>query len=270
MKLGIGTYTFMWSIGFPGVHPDRPLDPLGLLSRAQQLGVKVIQFGPNLSLEHLSDDVLAEVIRCTEDWGLELEVGTRGLETGHLKHQISIAQRVGANLLRTVPELPGGELPPAPKIAECLRDIIPELSAAGIKLAIENGGIPAEDLKQILDSVCSPWVGVTLDTVNSLAVCEGWRHVASILAPYTMCLHVKDFVVERVRHMMGFKVEGRPAGKGQLDIPWLLETLHCAGVSPNAILELWPPEQKNLQETIALEQAWAVESISYLRNLISD
>jgi sugar phosphate isomerase/epimerase len=144
------------------------------------------------------------------------------------------------------------------------------LNAAGIKLAIENGGIPAEDLKRLLDSVSSPWVGVTLDTVNSLAVCEGWRHVVRVLAPYTMCLHVKDFVVERVRHMMGFKVEGRPAGRGQLDIPWLLETLRVNGVSPNAILELWPPEQKTLQETIALEQAWAVESILYLRRFISD
>jgi sugar phosphate isomerase/epimerase len=79
---------------------------------------------------------------------------------------------------------------------------------------------------------------------------------------------VKDFAVLRVWHMMGFNVEGRPAGKGQLDLPWLIETLRAAGRDPNAILELWPPEQSALEETIALEDAWAVESILYLRRLI--
>jgi sugar phosphate isomerase/epimerase len=109
-----------------------------------------------------------------------------------------------------------------------------------------------------------------LDTVNSLAIPEGTEEVVQTLARHTLCLHIKDFVVQRVWHMMGFTVEGRPTGKGQLNVPWLLDTLRAAGVSPNAILELWPPEQKTLQETIALEQAWAVESINYLRQYIPD
>jgi hypothetical protein len=36
------------------------------------------------------------------------------------------------------------------------------------------------------------------------------------------------------------------------------------------IIELWPPEQKTLQETIELERAWAVESVRYLRQYIPD
>ena len=71
--------------------------------------------------------------------------------------------------------------------------------------------------------------------------------------------------------MMGFTIEGRPAGQGQLDIPWLLETVRNAALTDfNVILELWPPEQKTLQQTIDLEQAWAVESIRYLRSYITD
>jgi hypothetical protein len=70
--------------------------------------------------------------------------------------------------------------------------------------------------------------------------------------------------------MMGFVVEGKPAGQGQLTIPLLLEKLRAAGVDPNAILELWPPKADSLEETIALEHAWAAESIPYLRRLIPD
>jgi hypothetical protein len=38
----------------------------------------------------------------------------------------------------------------------------------------------------------------------------------------------------------------------------------------NVILELWPPEQDSLDKTIELEQAWALESVPYLRRYIKD
>jgi len=53
-----------------------------------------------------------------------------------------------------------------------------------------------------------------------------------------------------------------------LDIPWILSKLsgHCQ----SAILELWPPEQTTMEETIVLEQAWAAESVKTLRGWIQD
>jgi sugar phosphate isomerase/epimerase len=270
MKLGIGTYAYMWSIGFPGAVPERPMTALDLLAKARELGLRVVQIGPNLPLNRLSEAERQAIVRQAREWDIELEVGTRGLETEHLRRYIALATDMGATLLRTVPEVAGGTIPPLAEIAEYLRAVIPDLAAARVRLAMENDRIPAEDLDKLLVSLASPWLGITLDTVNSLAIPEGTEHVAKTLARHTLCLHLKDFVVQRVWHMMGFTVEGRPAGQGQLKIPWLLETLRLAGVSPNAILELWPPEQKTLQETIALEQAWAVESISYLRQYIPD
>ena len=128
----------------------------------------------------------------------------------------------------------------------------------------------AMELAAALRATGSEFIGITLDTVNSLAIPEGTREVAEALAPWTHCLHVKDFLVRREWHMMGFRVEGRPAGQGQLDVPWLLAVLAKAGARCNAILELWPPEQASLQETVALEQRWAEESVGYLRGLIRE
>ncbi|MFB3920907.1 MAG: sugar phosphate isomerase/epimerase family protein [Terriglobia bacterium] len=268
MKLGIGTYCYMWSIGFPGATPRNPMTAFGLLARARELGVQVVQFGPNLSLESLAKSDLDDLLAQAKKWDIELEVGTRGLNLDHLQRQIDLARRVGSKILRTIPELEGGETPNAEQLAESLRLIHPELGKSRVKLAIENGKIPAAILDRALCLLSSPWIGITLDTANSLAIPEGTEHVVKTLAPHTVCLHIKDFIVKRVWHMMGFVVEGKPAGQGQLNIPWLLEILRAAGASGNAILELWPPEQKSLEETIALEQSWVAASIPYLRQLI--
>lgn len=267
MKLGIGTYTYMWSIGFPGASPEKPMDWFDLLSKASELGVHVVQYGPNLPLDALSEDQLDCLVKQARKSGIEIEVGTRGLETEHLRAQIRLAQTVGARLLRTVPEL-AGETPPIAQIRASLETIAPDLERSRVRLALENGRVPAESLAEVLDSVAPDWIGVTLDTVNSLAIPEGTREVVRKLAKHTFCFHVKDFVVKRVWHMMGFNVEGCPADEGQMDLPWILGELRAAGADPNAILELWPPEQSHLQQTIALEHAWAKESILNLRRYI--
>jgi sugar phosphate isomerase/epimerase len=243
---------------------------LGLLAKARDLGVRVVQIGPNLPLDRLSAAELESLVAQARQWGITLEVGTTGLEPKHLRRYLAITKRVGATLLRTVPDVAGGNPPTMAQIADQLGSIVPDLEASGVSLAIENYKVPVVDLRRLLEALDSPWVGICLDTVNSLAVAEGTEVVTKTLAPYTKCLHVKDFIIQRAWHMMGFIVEGRPAGKGQLNIPWLLDSLRCAGVSPNVILELWVPPQKTSPETVALEQAWAAESIEFLRQYIAD
>jgi sugar phosphate isomerase/epimerase len=250
--------------------PAEPLRAPGLLAKARDLGVRVVQIGPNLPLDHLSDAELESLVAQARQWEITLEVGTAGLEPEHLRRYVAITRRVGATLLRTVPDAASGNLPTVAQIADQLRSILPDLAAAKVSLVIENYKVPVGDLSRLMEALHSPWVGICLDTVNSLAVPEGTEVVAKTLAPYTKCLHVKDFMIQRVWHMMGFTVEGRPAGQGQLNVPWLLDLLRSAGVTPNVILELWVPPQKTLPETIALEQAWAQESIKFLRQYISD
>jgi sugar phosphate isomerase/epimerase len=267
MKLGIGTYCYMWSIGFQGTEPADPLTARGLLDKARELGVSVVQMGPNLPLVALPEEELERFVGQARTWRIDLELATRGLETNHLRRQLVLAKQLGSPLLRTIPEVDGRAVG-AEETLHRVREILPVFEGEGVVLALENGKIPAEELRWVIEQAASPYLGIVLDTVNSLAVPEGWRHVAKTLAPYTVCLHIKEFVVDRIWSMMGFTVEGRPAGAGQLDIPWLVETVVDAGGRGNAILELWPPEQKTLQETIDLEQAWVIESVRYLRTII--
>jgi sugar phosphate isomerase/epimerase len=270
MKLGIGSYTFPWAIGVPTHLPEEPLSAIGLLGKARELGVSVVQLADNLPLDRLPDSELEAVKTRAEEWRLSLEVGTRGVAVEHLRRYLALALRTGSRLLRTIPEVPGNE-GPFEEILGNLRSVVPEFAAAGVKLALENHGrIAVRDLRRLVEALQSPWVGICLDTVNSLGMAEGPEVVVGELARHTVNLHVKDFVVKRISHQMGYTVEGAPAGKGQLDVPSLLGSLRSAGVSPNAILEQWTPLQDSVQQTISLEQAWAVESIGFLRRYIPD
>jgi sugar phosphate isomerase/epimerase len=242
---------------------------IGLLAKAHELGVGVVQVGPNLPLLALTDAELVAFCQQAADWNITLELGTRGIELEHLVRQIKLAAQIGAGVLRVIPEL-GGKPPTAEAMRDCVGQVLPLLAETGVCLGLENTRLPAAELRQVVKTISSPQVGIVLDTVNSMAVPEGYRQVAEILAPFTVCLHVKDFIVYRNWHTMGFIVEGRPAGQGQLDIPWLLNTVQATGARYNAILELWPPEQTSVEETARLEQAWVIDSIRYLRQYIRD
>ncbi len=268
MKLGIGSYTFPWAVGVPGHLPEEPLSAIGLLEKARELGVSVVQYADNLPLDRFSKSELKALTARTEKWQLSIEVGTRGVAVDHLRRHLALSVRMGSTLLRTIPEAPGKDMP-FDEILANLQMVAPDFAGAGVKLALENHGrISVKDLRQLVEALQTPWVGICLDTVNSLGMAEGPDVVIDELARFTVNLHVKDFVVKRISHQMGYTVEGTPAGKGQLDVPGLLNTLRSAGVSPNAILELWTPLQEHLQQTIALEQAWAVQSIEFLRRYI--
>lgn len=265
MKLGVGTYTFMWSIGFPGATPKRPMTALGLVEAARGLGAEVIQFGPNLALPDLPDTEREEVVAAIREYGMELEIGTRGVLPTHLLEALEFTRSCGATFLRTVAEVEGGRIPSAQELARSLAEIGDHFAAAGIRLGIENSLMPAEAMIASLADVGIPNLGITLDTVNSLAIPEGTREVAERLAPWTHCLHVKDFVIRRQWHSMGFVVEGRPAGQGQLDIPWITRLLSGHDRHANAIIELWVPEQADLEETVRMERDWAAASVAFMR-----
>jgi sugar phosphate isomerase/epimerase len=270
MRLGISSFTFTWAVGVPGHPPDRPLTALDLLDRARELGVGVVQFADNLPLHRLSAAELTLLERRAGALEIAIEVGTRGIAPANLWTYLRLAQRLGSPLLRVVVDTVDHHPDPS-EIVRALRAMVPELQKAGVCLAIENHDrFSAAALAEILARIGSDTVGICLDTVNSFGALDGPAAVVETLGPYTLNLHVKDFAIVRASHMMGFLIEGRPAGGGRLDVPWLLERLRALGRNPNVILELWTPPERELASTIAKEAAWAASSVRYLRGLISN
>ena len=270
-RLGIGTYAFAWSIGVPGYEqPRQPMDAIDFVQRCAELGVKVVQIADNIPLHELSDESLDTLYTEVQRFGISVEVGTRGIAHEHQRRYLALAKRFDSPLLRVVIDT-ADHHPDPPEVIDTLKSIMPEFRAANVILAIENHDrFEARQLANIVEQVGGDHIGVCLDTVNSFGALEGPEVVIDVLGSHVVNLHVKDFRIERAGHNMGFDLYGTPAGKGMLDVPWVMSQLDRFDRDYNAILELWPAPEADMEVTCAKEQAWAEESMNYLRTLIKD
>ncbi len=269
IRLGLGSYACAWAIGVPGYEsPVPPMSALDLLRLADELGLHVVQIADNLPLHKLSIEQRILVLDEARAHHITIEVGTRGIETTHLHQYIALAQDFGSSLLRVVVDTDVHHPSPS-EVVTLVRAVLPDLTRAGITLAIENHDrFKAATLAEIIRTINHPNVGICLDTVNSFGALEGPEHVVATLGQYVVNLHLKEFVVRRLPHSMGFEVTGMPAGAGMLDIGGLLDTLRGFGRDFNAIIELWPETEPTIAATIAKERDWVRQSAAYLRTLI--
>jgi len=267
VRLGLGSYGVAWAIGVPGFPVQTPLDAFGLLARAVEWGLDLVQIADNLPLDQMTSGELASLGARADHDRVSLEVGMRGLREETVVRYLEIARRLGSPIVRAVIDAPGFE-PEPEEIVSILRRLVPALERAGVTLAIENHDrFPSAMLSEMVRAAGSSRVGVCLDTVNSFGALEGPAAVVETLGPLTVNLHLKDFTIRRAGHRMGFAVEGMPAGRGRLDVPWLLKRLREMGRDPNAILELWVPPEEDVVRTVAKEREWAEQSLAYLRPL---
>jgi sugar phosphate isomerase/epimerase len=271
MRLGVSSYTYVWAVGVPG-YPilAQPMTAQQLLAKAAELEVRVVQIGDNLPLDRLTEAELAALAERAQAMRIDLEIGTCGIAPGNLRRYVAIARQLKSPILRTLLDTAGHQPTPDEAVAT-LKSLADDFVRAGVRLAIENHDrFRAETLVDIIKRVGGDWLGICLDTANSLACLETPAMVVETLGPWTINLHIKDFRFARLPHHKGFAVEGCPAGQGQLDIPRLLATLCEQGRDCNAIVELWPPPEPTIDESVSKEDAWARTSVRYLREFIKD
>jgi len=271
MNIGISSYTYTWAVGVPGYPSiENPLKPVDLIRRAYELGVKVVQICDNMPLHHLSQCQLSEIKQEADKLNITLEIGTRGVEPDHLVKYLDIASYLNAKLVRVILEKDGRSVD-VEEAAEQIKEVLPQFEKKGIYIAIENHERHrVSELVNLIKKISSPFVGICLDTVNSFGALECPKEVIKTLAPYTINLHFKDFIIRRLNHKMGFEIIGSPAGEGMLDIQFVMDTLrqYDQRPSPNVILELWTPYENSVEETIEKEKQWADISIKYLKERI--
>lgn len=261
MLLGLSSYTYGWAVA----DPHQPLDEQALLDRTLRFGLNTLQFGDNLPLHRLSPERLEALRERASAEGVRLEAGARGLRPDHLRRYVELAGWLGAPLLRFVIDERGYE-PPLAEVVAIIRGALPLLREHGVTLGIENHDrFKAADLARLVETVADERVGICLDCANSLGAGEGLAWVVDRLAPHTVNFHVKDFGIVRLPHLMGFLVEGRPAGQGMLDLPWVLDQLARYGRCRSAVLELWPPPEPDPAATLEKEARWVEESVGYLK-----
>jgi sugar phosphate isomerase/epimerase len=263
MRLGLSTFTFPWAVGVSGHDPVHPLGAVELIRRTRSLGLGLVQFADNLPLHALSERELDVLVAEAEAQRVDLEIGTRGIGP-HLRRYAQLAERFGATFVRIVVDQADDE----PTVAEAVHRLSAfeaEFRERGLLLAIENHDRFSVDEFAEIVARLGDWSGICLDTVNSLGALEPPHRVVACLGPLAVSLHLKDFTIRRHTHQMGFEVEGKSAGAGMLNIPWLLAELASVPRLQTTVLELWTPPEATIESTVAKETAWASASLDYLR-----
>jgi len=266
VRLGVSSWTFPWAIGVSGYpQPARPIRVADLLEKAAALKVSVVQIADNLPLHKLHVKELRDARDQAASSGIKIEIGTRGVEPDHLLLYLKLALELDAVLVRTLTHTAESQ-PSLEQTEQWIGKVLPEFESHGVTLGLENyEKHSCSDLAGLVRRLDSRFVGVCLDTVNSLGALEPPQDVVKVLAPLTANLHVKDFVIERLPYKMGFVVSGPPAGSGKLDIPWLLKQMR-PDENISAILEQWPQWRESIEATIAMEREWAERGVQYLRS----
>lgn len=268
MILGIGSYTFGWSSGCYGSDTSQKTDfayltAYELIDRAVQLDVASVQLCVKPDLTRLSNIELRAVRNYADTNNRTLEIGTIGSDPEHLYKFLQIAEVLGAQLVRTI------FTHASPKLLDerkHIRQVADDFAERQITLAIENHEAASFlDLQVLCQEIDNEYVGVCLDTVNSLGRGEGLREVTAALMPFTKCLHIKDFTVVRHRSDMEMTITGAPAGEGKLDIPRQLQMLNVAQPDASVILEQWVPLHESLERTVQIQDMWAAKGVQHLK-----
>jgi sugar phosphate isomerase/epimerase len=265
MRLGISSFTFPWAIG--GIDSDHPvtMTAFELLEKAETLGADVLQIADNLPIGGLSNEELAKLRAKADAVGIALEVGTRGIASKNIEKFLEIAAILGSPILRIVIDTKEHE-PTLDEINSLLAPFADQFRNLNIKLAIENHDrLTCAQFNEIIDRLGDDWVGICLDTVNSLGAVEAPNTVVPALAPRAINVHMKDFEIVRSNGQMGFTVQGTALGQGRLDVQGVIAAVGGPKRDITSVIELWTPRQSTYEETIALEQSWAAQSVSFLR-----
>lgn len=268
MELGISTFAFAWTIGVGDQIPQHPMSAIDFLKQAKTLGLSRVQFGDNLPLHELPERELQQLLDFSGQEGIQIEVGARGLLPNHLETYLEIAEKFQSPFLRIVVDANNYE-PSVSEVVALVNDFIPSLKEKNIKLAIENHDrFKSSEFVEMVESTDPDWVGICLDTINSMGADQSIGEILPQLAPYTLNFHVKDYTIKRKWHNMGFDITGTPAGKGMMPIKEIMEELDKHGKCYSATLELWPAPMEDPEETVRKEAQWAEESMNYLKTLL--
>jgi sugar phosphate isomerase/epimerase len=225
----------------------------------------VVQICENVDL-NLADKELEKLGKTADDLDIKLELGAAGLDMPVLKKCAKMAELTHASLVRVYPT----EKEPVPRIVKRIRDFLPVLQTKDLMLAVENSSLwlyASQELAELFEKVDSPFFGACVDVVNSTGLLEKPLETVKILAPYAMCLHLKDYRIQR-REVSGFMIFGVPLGKGMLDAKAVLNTLRQTGREPDILLEQFMGKKETVQETIAEEDKWVKEAIRYVRSIL--
>jgi len=235
LAVGLCAYTFsyMWSLGGnwqgTGVNPNRK-DAFWLIDQAANAGLSGAEFPPQF-LPDTTPETLQRARHAMETRGLFHVTDTGGTDPDKLIELIPIAKALGARALRTTLSgiLEGDRRGRATQWGSFLRDsaermrkVKPVAEEYEMPIGLENHqDVTSEELLWLCETMDSPYIGVTLDAANPMAVGEDPVSFTRRIGPFLKDIHLKDYKVYMTSS--GFNLVRCPLGQGVMDWPALFK-----------------------------------------------
>ena len=257
MKLGLGSYAFRWSIGIKDRVPAKPVTAFDVLEAAHGYGLGVVQYADNMPLDRLTEADHHRLYERAQEIGIALELGTQSFHAEEIERYLVIAKRLDARIMRVALDAADAQMP-VPQLVEQMRPLLETARKAGIRIAIENHfNFPSPRMVEVLETVKDETLGVCLDVANSICAGEWPEKTITLLAPYTINFHLKDYVIIPDDYGVGFTIRGVPLGQGRAPIPWILDQLTHCDPDMSVLLEHWLPYDMASEEKQWLDQTVA-------------
>jgi len=233
MKVGLDLY----SIREMGLSPKEQLD------YAKKLGFEGVQFEElRMMVPNLDDSEFEAIKKHADDLGMYVHVSITPINPNlfdfdkeqlleRIKEDVKIASAFGWTEVRTHMGILRNRLESEKPWSEHLADstdvlltLRPFLKEQGVRLNIEtHSDSTSFEILEIIKTVGSDVVGVTLDTGNLLTHGEYPVAVAERVAPYVHLTHAKDAYL--FFGPKGFIRQGCPPGRGVVEWPKIIEIL---------------------------------------------
>ena len=260
-KMGLVIHSF-WVRREKPLAPDYPplADPIDFVAAAAQFGAAGIQTGLGVR----DADYVKRLRSALEKHQMYFE-GTVALpkddaDVGRFTDELQVAKEAGATVVRTV--CLSGRRYETFDTADQFRDFAerswkslqlaaPVAERHKLSLAVENHkDWRIDEMLGWLKRLSSEYVGVCLDTGNSIALLEDPHEVVEAYSPWTMTTHFKDMDVREYDE--GFLLSEVPLGEGYLDLPGIVAAVHK--VRPNARHNLEMITRDPLQNPLSHEE----------------
>jgi len=237
-----------------------------MIKQTRDLGLSVFQICDYPEIETLSDDELAAVRHAADTFGVQIELGTRGIQLAHLRTYLGLAGKLGATFVRSMINT-ANHRPSASEAIDVLRRVVPEFAARGATIGLETyEQVRTDTLLDVIGAIDDAHLGVVLDPANCVAALELPSDVIRKCAPYVVNLHVKDFAFVRAPGWVGFSLNGCPLGEGLLDYPAMLDQVRPDDRGINQTVEHWLPWQGNYELTSREEEQWTQHNVDIMRS----
>jgi sugar phosphate isomerase/epimerase len=239
MGVGMHSYGFHW-------RAAKFSDAFEFLKYASELGAGGVQV--NIGAK---DSAYARRIRAFVDehemyFEAQFNLPKDDGDVSRFETDVRLAREAGATVFRTA--CLSGRRYETFKSAEEFRDFRerswkslvlaePILKKHRLRVAVENHKdwlIP--ELLEILQRMSSEWVGVCIDTGNSIALLEDAMEVVEAFAPFVASTHIKDMGVQESAD--GFLLSEVPLGEGFLPLKRIIETVRKANPAVQFNLEM--------------------------------